>query len=148
MRVHRRQLLCRCHTCFLLRRSRAKPEQSCCSFRAIRSIFRLIDNYSISCQYGRVHPQITAYFGMKKPTAADYIREYLVRMAEIRGTGGATKETSYYSALENILNHFGKELRPPVICNGQLKYQGAGNPDFGLYTKAQIQGGEPTPGQI
>src|SRR5712664_4104774 len=37
MRVHRRQLLCRCHTCFLLGRSRAKPEQSCCSFRAIRT---------------------------------------------------------------------------------------------------------------
>src|SRR6267143_1177813 len=40
MSVHRRQLLCRCHTCLLLRRSRAKPEQSCCSFRAIRSMFR------------------------------------------------------------------------------------------------------------
>src|SRR5258708_39452497 len=40
MRVHRRQLLCRCHTCFLMGRSRAKPEQSCCSFRAIRSMFR------------------------------------------------------------------------------------------------------------
>jgi hypothetical protein len=81
---------------------------------------------------------------MIKPTATDYIREYLVRMAEIRGTGGATKETSYYSALENILDHFGKDLRPRVICNGQLKNQGAGNPDFGLYTKAQIQGGEPS----
>ena len=95
-----------------------------------------------------LQPQITAYLDMIKPTAADYIREYLVRMAEIRGTGGATKETSYYSALENILNYFGKDLRPRVICNGQLKNQGAGNPDFGLYTKAQIQGGEPTPGQI
>ena|SRR5258708_4919539 len=41
MRVHRRQLLCRCHTCFLLRQSRAKPEQSCCSFRAIWSLRRL-----------------------------------------------------------------------------------------------------------
>src|SRR5258707_15583578 len=40
MRVHRRQLLCRCHTCFPLGRSRAKPEQSCCSFPPIRSIFR------------------------------------------------------------------------------------------------------------
>src|SRR5260370_36903473 len=39
MRVHRGQLLCRCHTCLLFRRSRAKPEQSCCSFRAISSIF-------------------------------------------------------------------------------------------------------------
>ncbi|SHK82596.1 N-6 DNA Methylase [Bradyrhizobium lablabi] len=85
---------------------------------------------------------------MNKPKAADYIREYLVRMAEIRGTGGATKETSYYSALENLLNHFGKDLRPRVICNGQLRNQGAGNPDFGLYTKTQLQGGEPRPAQI
>src|SRR5258708_27590663 len=38
MRVHRRQLPCRCHTCFRLRKSRAKPEQSCCSFPAISSI--------------------------------------------------------------------------------------------------------------
>ena len=39
MRIHRRQLLCRCHTRFRLRRSRAKPDQSYCSFRAISSIF-------------------------------------------------------------------------------------------------------------
>src|SRR5258707_15515748 len=29
-------------TCFLLRRSRAKPEQSCCSFRAIPNMFRWV----------------------------------------------------------------------------------------------------------
>jgi Type ISP C-terminal specificity domain/N-6 DNA Methylase len=85
---------------------------------------------------------------MTEPTAADFIREYLSRMADIRGTGGATKETSYYSALENLLNHFGKTLKPQVICNGQLRNQGADNPDFGLYTKSQIQGGEPRKGQI
>ena len=69
-------------------------------------------------------------------------------MGEIRGTGGATKETSYYSALENLLNQFGHNLRPMVICNGQLRNEGAGNPDFGLYTKNQIQGGEPRKGQM
>jgi hypothetical protein len=69
-------------------------------------------------------------------------------MAEIRGTGGATKETSYYSALENLLNQFGCHLKPKVICNGQLRNEGAGNPDFGLYDKNQIQGGEPRKGQI
>ena len=73
---------------------------------------------------------------MTEATAADFIREYLSRMADIRGTGGATKETSYYSALENLLNHFGKTLKPLVICNGQLRDQGADNPDFGLYTKS------------
>ncbi len=76
------------------------------------------------------------------------VREYFSRMAEIRGTGGATKETSYYSALESLLNSMGATLKPPVICNGQLRNQGAGSPDFGLYTKQQIQKGEPRPGQI
>jgi hypothetical protein len=85
---------------------------------------------------------------MTEQTAADVVREYLSRMAEIRGTGGATKETSYYSALENLLNQFGKTLKPQVICNGQLHDQGADNPDFGLYTRSQIQGGEPLKGQL
>ena len=65
---------------------------------------------------------------MTEPTAADFVREYLTRMADIRGTGGATKETSYYSALENLLNHFGENLKPQVICNGQLRNDGVGNP--------------------
>lgn len=85
---------------------------------------------------------------MTEPTATDFIREYLSRMADIRGTGGATKETSYYSALENLLNHFGKDLKPQVICNGQLRNDGVGNPDFGLYARSQIQKGEPRKGQI
>jgi hypothetical protein len=84
---------------------------------------------------------------MPASTAADFVREYLIRMADIRGTGGATKETSYYSALENLLNHFGEQLKPKVICNGQLRNDGAGNPDFGLYSRSQIQKGEPRKGQ-
>src|SRR5712671_5108945 len=39
MRVHHRQLLCCHYTRFPCRRSRAKPEQSCCSFWGIPSIF-------------------------------------------------------------------------------------------------------------
>lgn len=85
---------------------------------------------------------------MTAPTAADFIHEYLSRMADIRGTGSATKETSYYSALENLLNHFGNTLKPQVICNGQLRNDGAGNPDFGLYSRSQVQNGEPRLGQI
>ena len=68
-------------------------------------------------------------------------------MAEIRGTGGATNETSYYSALETLLNAVGKTLKPHVICNGQLRSQGAGHPDFGLYTQAQCRAGTPREGQ-
>jgi hypothetical protein len=87
-------------------------------------------------------------FEMSQPTATDFLRDYFSRMADIRGTGGATRETSYYSALENLFNHFGKTLKPQVICNGQLRNDGAGNPDFGLYTKSQVQDGEPRKGQL
>ena len=75
------------------------------------------------------------------------VRTYFQRMAEIRSTGGATRETSYYSALENLLNDLGKLLKPHVICNGQLKNQGAGHPDFGLYSRNQCSKGLPKSGQ-
>lgn len=75
------------------------------------------------------------------------VRGYLTRMAEIHGTGGATGETSFYSALEILLNTVGGVLDPQVICNGQLRNQGAGHPDFGLYTRAQCSGASPRPGQ-
>lgn len=75
------------------------------------------------------------------------VAAYLSRMNEIRSTGGATSETSFYGALENLLNAVGKMLRPRVITNGQLRNQGAGHPDFGLYTQNQCRGGGPMPGQ-
>lgn len=75
------------------------------------------------------------------------IREYLERMVQIRSTGGATSETSYYSAIENLLNEIGRTLRPAVICNSQLRNQGAGHPDFGLYCNSQCAKGEPKPSQ-
>lgn len=75
------------------------------------------------------------------------VEAYLARMLEIRGTGGATKETSYYSAFENLMNEVGRGLNPHVICNGQLRNQGAGHPDFGLYVRSQCSGGAPKSGQ-
>lgn len=75
------------------------------------------------------------------------VENYLRRMAEIRGTGAATGETSYYGALETLLNEIGKTLKPKVMCNGQIRNQGAGHPDFGLYTKDQCAKGEPKKGQ-
>lgn len=75
------------------------------------------------------------------------VRNYFNRMAEIHSTGAATSETSYYSALENLLNELGKLLKPNVICNGQLRNQGAGHPDFGLYSAKQCSKGVPVAGQ-
>lgn len=83
---------------------------------------------------------------MANPTEK-VIRDYLERMVQIRSTGGATDETSYYSALENLLNGIGHTLKPAVICNGQLRNQGAGHPDFGLYSRNQCSKGEPKPGE-
>jgi len=67
-------------------------------------------------------------------------RGYLRRMAEIRSTGAATSETSYYGALENLMNAVGRQLKPRVIANRQIRNQGAGQPDFGLYPQAQMRG--------
>jgi hypothetical protein len=75
------------------------------------------------------------------------VTRYLARLAEIRSTGGATNETSYYAALERLLNDIGASLRPHVICNGQLRNQGAGHPDFGLYGRQQCSRGQPREGQ-
>ena len=46
------------------------------------------------------------------------VETYLRRMAEIADTGGSTAETSFYSALENLVNAVGASLSPKVVCNG------------------------------
>jgi len=70
-------------------------------------------------------------------------------MHEVRSTGAGVKEESYYGALETLLNAVGTALKPRVRCIGQLANQGAGEPDFGLFTQEQFQKGaaEPLPGQ-
>jgi hypothetical protein len=69
------------------------------------------------------------------------------RTDPLPATGGATDETSYHSATENLLNAVGTILKPSVVCNGQLRSQGAGHPDFGLYTQTQCRGGTLREGQ-
>ncbi|GBO53573.1 adenine specific DNA methyltransferase [Pseudanabaena sp. lw0831] len=64
-----------------------------------------------------------------------YIRE----LRDIRATGAGVKETSYYNALANLLNTIGSTLQPKVRCVMQLKNQGAGMPDGGLFTARQFQ---------
>lgn len=65
---------------------------------------------------------------------------YIRDLQEIRATGAAVKETSYYGALEKLLNELGKTLKPKVRCVMQLKnVGGAGMPDGGLFTASQYQ---------
>ncbi len=76
---------------------------------------------------------------------------YLRELRDIRSSGAAVKETSYYGPLATLLNEIGKTLRPKVRCIITLKNQGAGLPDGGLFTTDQFQRAsqvEPLPGQI
>ena len=78
------------------------------------------------------------------------LERYLRRVAEIRATGSATQETSFYAPLEALLNAAGQQLKPRVIATSQLQNIGAGSPDGGLFTADQLQrdGEAPAPGAM
>ena len=81
-----------------------------------------------------------------KPTAA--VEAYFADLRRVRASGGATGELSSYGPLTGLLNAVGAALKPKVFCVGQLADQGAGHPDFGLYTAKQVQKGSPHEGQV
>ncbi|MCH9049892.1 MAG: N-6 DNA methylase [Proteobacteria bacterium] len=64
-------------------------------------------------------------------------------MNAIRATGAGTGETSYYGPLTQLLNVLGRKLKPKVFCLSQLQEQGAGHPDFALYTTNQLHKATP-----
>lgn len=79
------------------------------------------------------------------------LETYLREIHEIRSSGEATAETSYYGPLRNLLNEIGKTLKPKVRCIINIKNREAGLPDGGLFTPDQFQKpteAEPLPGQI
>jgi hypothetical protein len=79
------------------------------------------------------------------------LETYLKELSEIRSSGAAVKETSYYGPLATLLNEIGKTLKPKVKCIINLQDQGAGLPDGGLFTRDQFQKAgdhEPMAGQI
>ena len=67
------------------------------------------------------------------------LEAYLREMNEIRSSGSAVKETSYYPAISNLLNGIGKMLKPRVRCVINIKNRGAGIPDGGLFSSDQLQ---------
>ena len=75
------------------------------------------------------------------------VEAYFADLGRIRASGGATGERSSYGPLANLLNAVGATLKPKVFCVGELADQGAGHPDFGLYTARQVQRGRPREGQ-
>ena len=76
------------------------------------------------------------------------VEAYFTDLSRIRASGGATGERSSYAPLANLLNAVGATLRPKVFCVGEPADQGAGHPDFGLYSANQVQKGRPNAGQI
>ena len=69
----------------------------------------------------------------------DVLEAYLREVSEIRSSGSAVKETSYYPAISNLLNVIGETLKPRVICVLNIKNRGAGIPDGGLFSADQLQ---------
>ena len=65
------------------------------------------------------------------------LEKYLRELRDIRSTGSAVKETSYYPALVGLLSEIGKTLKPRVRCVLTPKNQGAGIPDIGLFVSRQ-----------
>ena len=72
---------------------------------------------------------------------------YFAELRLVRASGGATDERSLYVPLANLLNAVGGTLKPRVFCVQELADQGAGHPDFGLYSTRQVQKGRPKTGQ-
>ena len=76
------------------------------------------------------------------------IETYLADLQRVRASGGATGERSSYGPLAGLLNAIGTTVKPKVFCVGELADQGAGHPDFGLYSAKQVQKGQPKQGQV
>ena len=85
--------------------------------------------------------------GGTNPKLTTAVETYLDDLRRVRASGGSTGERSSYGPLANLLNVVGATLKPKVFCVGELADQGAGHPDFGLYTAKQVQRGRPREGQ-
>ena len=73
---------------------------------------------------------------------------YFADLRRVRASGGGTGERSYYPALAGLLSAVGATLKPKVFCVLEGADQGAGHPDYALYTAKQIQRGQPRAGQV
>ena len=76
------------------------------------------------------------------------VEEYFADLRRVRASGGGTGERSYYPALANLLGAVGHGLKPKVFCVLEGADQGAGHPDYALYTAKHVQKGRPRDGQV
>lgn len=68
----------------------------------------------------------------------DPLAEYLSDCRSRHKTGALTPETSLYQPLETLLSAVGATLKPKVRCFMNMKNQGSGMPDGGLFTPDQF----------
>ena len=73
---------------------------------------------------------------------------YFADLHRVRASGGGTGERSYYPALANLIGAVGRTLKPKVFSVLEGADQGAGHPDYALYTAKQVQKGRPREGQV
>src|ERR1022692_455454 len=73
------------------------------------------------------------------------VETYLEQLREIQSARAGVKETTYYTALANLLDEVGRTIKPRVRCILQLQNRGAGNPDGGLFTADQFPKGSAEP---
>ena len=76
------------------------------------------------------------------------VETYFTGLRQMRASGGATGERSYYPALANLLGAVGRTLKPKVLCVLEVADQGADDPDFSLYSARRVQKGRPREGQV
>lgn len=60
---------------------------------------------------------------------------YLQSLQAVRGTNKATDEQSYKSSLEAMLTAVGAGFEPPLFATMELKSEGAGHPDLGVFER-------------
>ena len=80
------------------------------------------------------------------------VEAYFTELRDIRASGAAVAEISYYGPLKTLLTEVGKHLKPKVSALMQLRNTGSGNPDGGLFTASQLKscdpGTDPLAGQL
>jgi hypothetical protein len=70
------------------------------------------------------------------------LEAYLGQLRDIRRSGSAVPETSYYPALAALFDAVGATLKPKVRCIVNPSH-GAGIPDVGLFTPISFRKPQP-----
>lgn len=67
------------------------------------------------------------------------VQQYYSNLRDVHRSGGAVPETSYYPALQALLNEVGRTLKPRATCIINLANSGAGLPDGGIFSEEQLR---------